>query len=203
LIFKYLFCVSIIVTRVRHAARHGSYVAYWLILCFTGHVDIVLIFKNKILHLSFKPQINQHMETQSYTNHRRYVKGFHFLLSLLLLAGLAGSIVNVVRHINFEGLLSCLLILLIFICLSLIFWFMRQFPIKAQDRAIRAEENLRYYILTGKPLSRDLSIGQITALRFAEDDEFAALIDKALTDNLSPDDIKKGIKNWRADHHRV
>lgn len=83
------------------------------------------------------------------------------------------------------------------------FWYMRQFPIKAQDRAIRAEESLRYFILTGKPISRALTIGQIAALRFAEDEEFVALIDKALAENLSADDIKKTIKNWKADHHRA
>jgi hypothetical protein len=28
-------------------------------------------------------------------------------------------------------------------------WFVRSFPLKAQDRAIKAEENLRYYVMTG------------------------------------------------------
>ena len=48
---------------------------------------------------------------------------------------------------------------------------MRAFPMKAQDRAIRAEEGLRYFILTRQPLSRQLTIGQIAALRFAPDEE--------------------------------
>jgi len=143
------------------------------------------------------------MEPQNFANHRRFVKGFHFLLSTLIFVGLIVAIVNVVRHVGFHGLLSCLLILLIFICLAFMFWYMRQFPIKAQDRAIRAEESLRYFILTGKPISRALTIGQIAALRFAEDEEFVALIDKALAENLSADDIKKTIKNWKADHHRA
>jgi len=143
------------------------------------------------------------MESQNFANHRRYVKGFHFLLSTLIVAGLIFAVVNVVRHIGFHGLLSCLLILLIFICLAFMFWYMRRFPVKAQDRAIRAEESLRYYILTGKPISRALTIGQIAALRFAEDEELVALIERALSENLSADDIKKAIKNWKSDHHRV
>ena len=34
----------------------------------------------------------------------------------------------------------------------LLFVFVRAFPLKAQDRAIRAEEQLRHYVLTGKLL---------------------------------------------------
>jgi hypothetical protein len=143
------------------------------------------------------------MESQNFSNHRRWVKGFHFVLSALLLIGLVGSIINIVRHIEFEALLSCVLIALIFVCLLFMGWFMRQFPVKAQDRAIRAEEALRYYIMSGKPLSNKLGVGQITALRFASDEEFLALTDRAIAEDLSPDDIKKAIANWRADHHRV
>lgn len=83
------------------------------------------------------------------------------------------------------------------------YWFIRTFPLKAQDRAIRAEEALRHYILSGKPINPGLTIGQIAALRFAADEEFLVLADKALAENLTADDIKKSVQNWRADHHRV
>lgn len=82
-------------------------------------------------------------------------------------------------------------------------WYIRTFPIKAQDRAIRAEEGLRYFILTRQPLSNKLSIMQIAALRFAPDDELLPLVEKVLAENMTPTDIKKAITNWRADHHRV
>ncbi|MGZ8919179.1 MAG: DUF6526 family protein, partial [Methylobacter sp.] len=39
---------------------------------------------------------------------------------------------------------------LISIVLMSFFIFARSFALKAQDRAIRAEENLRHYVLTGK-----------------------------------------------------
>lgn len=143
------------------------------------------------------------MEPQNYSNHRRYVAGFHFLLSTLLLAGIIVSAINVYRHVHYQGLLSCLLILFVFICMAFIFWYMRQFPIKAQDRAIRAEESLRYFILTGKVLNNKLTMPQIIALRFAHDDEFLTLADKAVAENMSANDIKKAIANWRADHHRA
>ena len=113
-------------------------------------------------------------------------------------------IINVIRHpANSGGHVSSALIALLFICGLFIFWYMRQFPVKAQDRAIRAEEALRYFILTGKPLDNRLTMGQIIALRFAADDEFVPLAGRAITESLSPDDIKKSIKNWRSDNHRV
>ncbi|MDB5137701.1 MAG: hypothetical protein JWP37_4304 [Mucilaginibacter sp.] len=144
------------------------------------------------------------MKEQNFSNHRRYVPGYHILLSLLLVGGTVISIINVVRHPAYSGgHVSALLITLLFICGIFIFWYMRGFPIKAQDRAIRAEEGLRYFILTGKPLDTRLTLSQIIALRFAPDEEFVQLVDKAITENLSPDDIKRAIKNWRTDNHRA
>jgi len=143
------------------------------------------------------------MEQQNYTNHTRYVKGYHFILSALLLVGVIGSAVNVYRHIYFEALLSCLLILLLFICTFLTWAYLRTFALKAQDRAIRAEESLRYFILSGKAVDNRLTMRQIIALRFAPDEEFLELAEKAAAENLSNKDIKQAIVNWRADHHRA
>jgi len=95
-----------------------------------------------------------------------------------------------------------LIVLVAFIVLSL-YIHSRVFALKAQDRAIRAEEGLRYFILTGKPLDHRLTLGQIIALRFASDEEMPALAEKAITHGLSNDDIKKQIRVWRMDVHRV
>ena len=75
--------------------------------------------------------------------------------------------------------------------------------LKAQDRAIRAEEKLRYFILTGKSMSNELSTRQIIGLRFASDDEFVDLVHKAQKEKMSEKEIKKSIKNWKADTYRV
>jgi hypothetical protein len=93
-------------------------------------------------------------------------------------------------------------VLVAFILMSF-FFFIRRFPLRAQDRAIRAEENLRHFILTGKPLDRELTIEQIIALRFAGDEEFVRLARRAVEEALSNDEIKREIKDWRADHLRV
>lgn len=122
------------------------------------------------------------------------------ILSLIVLVVLALSVIQVIRH---PGEITSYAVLGISVALPLFFIFTRSFPLKVQDRAIRAEETLRYYILTGKQLSPDLSIGQICALRFASDEEFLALCDRAVQEHLTPDAIKRSVKNWQADHHRA
>jgi hypothetical protein len=142
------------------------------------------------------------MKVQNYKTHRRFLIGFHVITLLLILALLGGSIVNLV-HRDGNDLYSASLICLIAIILGLLYAFVRQFPLKAQDRAIRAEENLRYFVLTGKLLDRRLRTSQIIALRFASDEEFVGLAQKALEQNLDATSIKKSILNWRGDFHRV
>jgi hypothetical protein len=143
------------------------------------------------------------MNAQNYNNHSRYVKGYHFVLSTLLSIGLIVSVINVFRHWQQSGRAANLLLVLFSVCLLFIFWFMRQFALRAQDRAIRSEESLRYYILTGKALDPRITMSQIIALRFAADDELVPLTEQAAAESLSSTAIKKAIKNWRADHHRA
>jgi hypothetical protein len=92
---------------------------------------------------------------------------------------------------------------LIGISLSIGFLKIRAFPLKVQDRAIRAEENLRYFSLTGKLLDNRLTVGQIVALRFASNEEFVELVDRAVNEKMSNKQIKQAIRNWKSDHHRA
>ncbi|WP_206285909.1 DUF6526 family protein [Yeosuana marina] len=139
---------------------------------------------------------------QNLKNHSRLVLGYHLVLSVATIALLIGSIINVV-HSTKENLYSATLLVLVAVILLLMFVFLRTFPLKAQDRAIRAEEKLRYFILTGKALSSKLTTRQIIGLRFASDEELVALADKAEKENLSEKAIKLEIKNWKADTYRV
>src|SRR6185369_5196323 len=102
-----------------------------------------------------------------------------------------------------ERLYSASLIAALSVGLVLLIVFTRNFPLGAQDRAIRAEENLRHYVLTGKLLDPRLTIKQIVGLRFASDAEFVELARKAADEGMEQDAIKKSVKNWRADHDRV
>jgi hypothetical protein len=79
----------------------------------------------------------------------------------------------------------------------------RVFALKAQDRAIRAEENLRHFVLTGRLLDSRLAVQQIIGLRFASDAEFPALAERAAAEGMAQKDIKAAVKTWRADFYRV
>ena len=142
------------------------------------------------------------MKEQNFRNHSRYIILWTFITPLLLIAILGGSIVNLV-HADAHTHYSAALILLISVVLIIIYWYARRFALVAQDRAIRAEENLRYFILTGKPFDSRLKMSQIIALRFAPDDEFPGLTKKAVEENLRSKEIKAAIQKWKADHHRV
>ena len=144
------------------------------------------------------------MSTQNYANHRRYVPVFHVVLFPLLVATLVGSCVNLYKSLgDHQRIYSASLILALTVCTVLLFFLTRIFALKAQDRAIRAEENLRHLALTGKLLDPRLSIRQIIGLRFAPDAEFLELARRAADENLSEDDIKRAIKDWKADTYRV
>ena len=142
------------------------------------------------------------MKEQNFKNHGRYIILWTFITPLILLAILGGSIVNLI-HADAHTHYSAALILLISLVLLIIYWYARVFALKAQDRAIRAEENLRHFMLTGKPLDSRLRMSQIIALRFAPDDEFLSLAKKAAEENLRSKEIKAAIRNWKADHNRV
>lgn len=142
------------------------------------------------------------MKTQNFSNHSRLVGGWHGITFFAILALLVGSFINL-AHSAPENLYSASLICLVAVILGFFFAYARIFALKAQDRAIRAEENLRHFAMTGKLLPQELQIGQIIALRFASDNEFVALAQKAAAENLSSKAIKIAIQNWRADHHRV
>lgn len=140
------------------------------------------------------------MKQQNFSNHSQIVYGFYLAtgVPILVLIGIAVSKIFSAEERSF-GLILLLIgwILLTFLFRS------RSFALKAQDRAIRAEESLRHLVLTGKRMDERLTLSQIIALRFASDDEFVALAKKAVDENLSNKEIKRQIKNWRGDWHRV
>ena len=142
------------------------------------------------------------MKNQNFKNHAKLVTGFHGVLFVALVALLVGSVYHLFRTTS-ENLYLASLTVLIAIILILMAWYVRTFPLKAQDRAIRAEENMRHYVMTGKLLPSDLSMSQIIALRFASDDEFLSLMEKALKEKLSAKEIKSSIKSWKGDYYRV
>jgi hypothetical protein len=115
-----------------------------------------------------------------------------------------GSAVNLWQSLgDHVRLYSASLIFVLSWCALLTALYGRIFALRAQDRVIRVEENLRHYLLTGKPLDSRIDVKQAIALRFASDAELPALAERTVGEGLKPDDIKRAIKNWRADEYRV
>jgi hypothetical protein len=85
-------------------------------------------------------------------------------------------------------------------------WISRVYIVKLQDRIIMLEVKVRAAELL--PAGADaqlakLSSKQMVALRFAGDDEFGALLERAARENMEPKAIKAAVKNWRPDLHRT
>jgi len=142
------------------------------------------------------------MQTQNYDNHKRWIFPYHILTGAAIGFLFVQSLINL-AHASHRGLSFRILWVLVSLILLSFFIYARQFSLKAQDRAIRAEENLRHFILTGKPLYKELTMRQIIALRFAGDEEFPTLAKRAADESLSNNEIKKAIRNWRPDLLRV
>jgi len=142
------------------------------------------------------------MQDQNFKNHAKMVPGYHYITLTAILIFLIGSINYLVQSTADNKYLGAMLSLLSVI-LVLLAWYARGFALKAQDRAIRAEENFRYYLATGKIFPKELRIGQVIALRFASEEEFVALTAKAVAEKLSNKEIKSLIKNWKADDYRA
>jgi len=132
------------------------------------------------------------MPDQNFKNHGRYIPLYHFILPVALLALIVGSVINLFDCLHkSDALYSASLICLIGPILVLIWFYARGFALKAQDRAIRAEENLRHFAIAGSLLDQRLTMNQIIALRFAPNEEFAALAHRAAEENMKPAEIKK------------
>lgn len=83
----------------------------------------------------------------------------------------------------------------------------RGMALRAQDRVIRLEEQLRLSRIMpaeGQTLIDTLRPGQLIALRFAPDAEVPDLVRRIVSGELrSGDEIKRAIREWRPDHLRV
>ncbi|MDO3423383.1 DUF6526 family protein [Chryseobacterium sp. APV1] len=145
------------------------------------------------------------MESQNYKNHRKFYPPHHFVY-LPLLLGL--EIFGIYKIFNDESnqLIWILFSAVIFLLFYLAIMLRQHYALVLQNRLVRLEFKQRYYELfqqRSDEVESKLKFDQIAALRFSYDDEFKELLYKALNDNISGDEIKRSIKKWRPDHHRV
>lgn len=141
---------------------------------------------------------------QNYSNHSRLNPLHHFVIIPLSVFLLVWSLLKFLNSEN--SLAEKIFFIIAAICILLVGLISRLYALKNQDRLIRIEMRLRYFELTGNSLStieNKLTLSQLIALRFAGDDELIDLINDTLNKNLSSKEIKKSIKNWKADYNRV
>jgi hypothetical protein len=139
--------------------------------------------------------------SQSYGHHAyhpvpTYIATLLALTALVLLAG-AWLLDWDTRD---AGLLAVALALWPLIAIS------RWYVVSLQDRIIQLEMQVRCARVL--PAGEDdqlmhLSPKQIVALRFASDDELGDLLTRAVREQMTPDAIKRAVKQWRADLYRV
>lgn len=142
--------------------------------------------------------------SQNYNKHTRYDPVQHFFWLPVSLITIILTITFTVQSIKNGDMSVSVFILIGLVIMAFIAGFLaRRNPLKAQDRIIRLEEQFRYYMLTGEAIDPRLTVQQLIALRFASDEEFPTLAKRTAEKNLSPDIIKKQIKNWRSDAYRI
>lgn len=141
---------------------------------------------------------------QNYKNHR-YMEPVQYYI--LLPMGILLIVASITEWISYsggeQGLWQTIVNTALYVSVFVLGVRARMYALIAQDRAIRAEEQFRYFLLTGKPLDPALNLRQVIALRFASDEEFPALAQKAVSEQLTADQIKQSIQHWRGDTHRV
>jgi hypothetical protein len=121
------------------------------------------------------------------------------ITALLAVLGFVGMVLFVLRT---PSVISVALLLMASAIVGLVA-LIRRYTTRLQDRIIRLEMRLRLAALGREQDMTRLSIRQLVALRFASDAELTTLIDRALAENLTPDQIKRGVTHWQADRMRT
>ena len=140
---------------------------------------------------------------QNYKNHRRYLPIVHFVIQPILTANVVLEIMELFKNPSGRQAWQVLVWAAV-----LAFSFMaRSMALAAQNRVIRLEERLRLATLLPadqRARINDLTTRQLIGLRYASDEEVAGLAQRCLAGELKgSEDVKKAVKNWRADHQRV
>ena len=141
--------------------------------------------------------------TQSYENHRRLHPLFHLMILPVVSINVIVTIVVAVRWFSLLAVWNVIVAMALFALAVIV----RFYATKNQDRAFRVEETLRLARVLPpdlRPRIAELTTGQLIALRFCGDDELPDLVRAVLSGEVrGRENIKKRIRNWRADTQRV
>ena len=145
------------------------------------------------------------MTTQNFKNHIRFYPPHHFVFYPITLALLASAIYYAINDTPNQKLWMFMSIV-IFLIIVLAFMLRQHYALVLQYRIVRSELRYRYFVITNtrfEPMEQLLNDGQIFALRFAPDEELPKLVQRAVAEKMSGNQIKKAIVNWFPDHQRV
>jgi len=145
------------------------------------------------------------MPEQNYKNHIRYYTPHHFVFYPITV-GLFITSVFFIFHFPNQSLIWAFISIALLVSILLSFMLRQHYALMNQNRIVRLELRFRYYVLTQRrfeELEQKLSLNQLFALRFAADEEFPDLAERSVHEQLSPDEIKRCIKNWLPDKMRV
>lgn len=145
------------------------------------------------------------MKKQQYSNHKKYYIPHHFIFLPMMIVFIATGISKAYSD-DSNAIAWLLFSVLSFAILYLAIMLRQHYALGNQDRIVRLEFRLRYFEVLGRSSAsaeKQLSFSQVAALRFAGDEEFENLLQRALTEKLSGDHIKRSITNWKADDMRL
>ena len=142
-------------------------------------------------------------------NPPQYYSWHHFVLlpAALFLAGY-----GVVRYVHVVGNDDQIARLwftvgaLAVVGLGVLVMLRQHYALTLQDRIARLEVRQRYFEVSGQrfsPLEKELSLKQILSLRLAGDAELPALVQAAVQEKLSPQNIQARINDFQFDAMRV
>ncbi|TKK69842.1 hypothetical protein FC093_07135 [Ilyomonas limi] len=145
------------------------------------------------------------MKEQNYKNHIRFYPAHHFVFYPIAFVLAIASAICIFKY-PFQQLQFAFITAILILIIWLSFMLRQHYALGNQNRIVRLEMRLRYYVLTQKrfePLEQQLSFDQIAALRFASDEELPDLVGRTINESLSSKDIKKAIRHWTPDHMRL
>jgi hypothetical protein len=142
-------------------------------------------------------------EDQNYSSHRRFHPLFHFFAFPILAINFLFHLYLLWRNPSLIMLWSC------FVAAALVaaVFLARYYSLRQQDRIIRLEERLRLQTLLPEDLRsrvNEFRTSQLIGLRFCSDEELAEVAGAVLAGEVkSQEEIKRRVRQWRADHHRI
>ena len=141
--------------------------------------------------------------TQRFENHRRLFPLYHCVAMPIVAVNVIVAVVDVVRHPSLHA--AWYAVFAVGVAAGV--FASRVSVLTVQDRLIGLEMRLRLAAVLPDQLRTripDLGLRQLIALRFAGDEELPLLVQRCLAGELrSPDEVKREIRQWRADFVRA